>query len=104
MIASFAAPTPTSYTARASIEAVIALTFEVDPSVGAGHRHKRHDRCLSVAIDGEGVRWNCWHCGWRGAAFVNTERSGNRVGQGHARYKPSDFGTARRRERYGILS
>ena len=26
--------TPTRYTARASIEAVIALTFEVDPSVG----------------------------------------------------------------------
>ncbi|MGA3342656.1 MAG: hypothetical protein ABSD11_19135, partial [Methylocella sp.] len=27
--------TPTSYAARASIEAVNALTFEVDPSVGA---------------------------------------------------------------------
>ena len=31
--------TPTSYTARASIDAVNALTFEVDPSVGAGHPH-----------------------------------------------------------------
>ena len=37
MIASFAAPTPTSYAARAGLEAVNALTFEVDPSVGAGH-------------------------------------------------------------------
>ena len=36
MIASFAAPTPTSYAARAGLEAVNALTFEVDPSVGAG--------------------------------------------------------------------
>jgi hypothetical protein len=30
--------TPTSYTARASIEAVNALTFEVDPSVGADQK------------------------------------------------------------------
>ena len=37
MIASFAAPTPTSYAARAGLKAVNALTFEVDPSVGAGH-------------------------------------------------------------------
>ena len=29
--------TPTSYAARAGLEAVNALTFEVDPSVGAGH-------------------------------------------------------------------
>ena len=28
--------TPTSYAARAGLEAVNALTFEVDPSVGAG--------------------------------------------------------------------
>ena len=28
---------PASYAARAGLEAVNALTFEVDPSVGAGH-------------------------------------------------------------------
>ena len=47
MIASFAAPTPTSYAARAGLEAVNALTFEVDPSVGAGQFELQHSHPLS---------------------------------------------------------
>ncbi len=41
--------TPPPNTARASIEAVIALTFEVDPSVGAGHtRSCKHGFAMAI--------------------------------------------------------
>src|SRR6267142_1142183 len=31
----------------------------------------RRAKCLSVAIDSKGVRWNCWHCDWKGGEFYD---------------------------------
>jgi putative DNA primase/helicase len=39
-------------------------------------RRKKRDRCLSVLIDGRGVRWNCHHCGWKGYEFYDSNRRG----------------------------
>src|SRR5207247_3431233 len=34
-------------------------------------RRKKKQKCLSVLIDGEGVRFNCHHCGWHGHEFYH---------------------------------
>src|SRR5206468_8203263 len=34
-------------------------------------RRKKHQKCLSVLIDGKGVRWNCHHCQWIGWEFYD---------------------------------
>jgi hypothetical protein len=34
-------------------------------------RRKKKQRCLSVLIDGRGVRFNCHHCGWHGHEFYD---------------------------------
>jgi Toprim domain len=34
-------------------------------------RWKKKQKCLSVLIDGEGVRFNCHHCGWHGHEFYD---------------------------------
>jgi len=39
-------------------------------------RRKKRDRCLSVLIDGRGVRWNCHYCQWKGGEFYDARRAG----------------------------
>jgi hypothetical protein len=39
-------------------------------------RRKQRDQCLSVLIDGRGVRWNCHHCGFKGGEFYDERRIG----------------------------
>src|SRR5215831_10270570 len=34
-------------------------------SAGRSAAHRK-TKCLSVKIDGDGVCWNCHHCGWTG--------------------------------------
>jgi hypothetical protein len=37
-------------------------------------RRKRKDPCLGVTIDGGGVGWRCFHCGWTGGEYFNSPR------------------------------
>jgi hypothetical protein len=41
------------------------------------HRSRKGQRrkCLSVLIDGQGVRWRCHHCGWRGGELYGSARA-----------------------------
>lgn len=64
-------------------------------------RKKKGDRCLSVTVEHDGATWNCWHCGFTGGFKVDRERNQIRRNEGH---QPGDFGTARRRLRYDVLS
>jgi hypothetical protein len=34
-------------------------------------RRKKRQKCLSVLIDGRGVRWNCHYCQWSGGEFYD---------------------------------
>lgn len=44
------------------------------PRCSAERRHNRKTRCLSVTVDADGWKWNCWHCGWSGASRRREER------------------------------
>lgn len=35
----------------------------------------KSNTCLSVLIDGDGLRWNCHHCGWKGGEFYEARRA-----------------------------
>ena len=65
-------------------------------------RRKKAERCLSVKIDEQAGVYNCWHCGWSGAAF--DQRGSRAMGSAKSRAKPGDLGAAGRRLRYGVLS
>jgi hypothetical protein len=48
----------------------------------SAHRRKKRAACLSVLIDGKGVRFNCHHCGWHGFEFYEgpqAQRPGVRI-------------------------
>lgn len=68
------------------------------PRCSAG-RTKKTDPCLSVKIEGENARWNCWHCGHAGG-LGQDDRGGGGVRRG-TRHQLQDFGAAARRLRYG---
>jgi hypothetical protein len=42
-------------------------------------RRKKNDRCLSVLIDGRGVRAHCHHCDWKLAEFYDTPSAPDRA-------------------------
>lgn len=65
-------------------------------------RRKKRDRCLSVLIDADGFRYNCWHCGFHGGEFEDLGQR-SRVGS-KAQTQRGDFGAASRRIRYGVVS
>ena len=69
------------------------------------HKRKpgnRKIRCLSVTVEHDGAVYHCHHCGWSGCVR-EAKPGGDRSRQkpGHQR---ADFGSARRRLRYGVFS
>ena len=66
-------------------------------------RRKKNDQCLAVRIDGDGARFHCWHCDFKGGVSKDFG-GGRRMDAGKKRDKPGDFGQSRRRLQYGVLS
>lgn len=44
------------------------------PQCSADRRHGRSIKCLSVTVDPDCIKWNCFHCGWAGAYRQREER------------------------------
>lgn len=65
-------------------------------------RKKKNDPCLALKIEGPNARFNCWHCGYKGG--VSEHEGGRTRLRDRARNLGSDFGTARRKLRNGVLS
>ena len=68
-------------------------------------RKKKREPCLSVSIDGKGVRFQCHNadCGWHGGRFYDDQSAGGRVasGQGDRSRDRLTYGDLHRRARAG---
>lgn len=45
------------------------------PSCSDTRTKNKHEKCLSMSIDGEGAQWRCHHCDWEGNVWRNTMQS-----------------------------
>ena len=45
------------------------------PSCSDTRKKNKHEKCLSMSIDGEGAQWRCHHCDWEGNVWRNTMQS-----------------------------
>lgn len=44
------------------------------PTCSAERRYNKHDKCLSVTVDGDAIKWLCHHCSFSGAMPLTERR------------------------------
>src|SRR5579862_543032 len=61
----------------------------------------KRKKCLVVRGKDDGLGFDCFNCGWGGFACIQTFGQRRGVARQRAEDRPSDFGAAGRRIRYG---